>query len=140
VTAAERASEGQKKPVEGRFKGIPVAYASEIDGSAMWAPCEQHNLRTSIRSELASSSNPSSKPIAIERWNQILHTPAALTRPRGYAPPQFSRRGVPASNSSRAWLLSAPCHCVNDSLTRRKTETRFCRITFTQPHTPFGGK
>jgi hypothetical protein len=44
VAAAERAPEGQKKPVEGCFKGIPVAYASEIDGSTMWAPCEQHTL------------------------------------------------------------------------------------------------
>jgi len=43
--AAERASEGQKKPVKGCFKGIPVAYAPEIDGSAMWAPCEQHTLQ-----------------------------------------------------------------------------------------------
>lgn len=45
MAAAERAAEGQKKPVEGCFKGIPIAYASEIDGSAMWAPCEQHVLQ-----------------------------------------------------------------------------------------------
>jgi len=31
VAAAERASEGQKKPVESCLKGVPVAYASEID-------------------------------------------------------------------------------------------------------------
>ena len=31
VAAAERAPKGQKKPVEGRFKGISVAYAPEID-------------------------------------------------------------------------------------------------------------
>jgi len=45
VAAAERAPEGQKKPVKGCFKGIPVAYAIEIDGSAMWAPREQHTLQ-----------------------------------------------------------------------------------------------
>jgi hypothetical protein len=51
VAPAESASEGQKKPVESCFKGIPVAYASEIDRSTMWAPCNQHTLqyRDSVR-------------------------------------------------------------------------------------------
>ena len=31
--------------MEGCFKGNTVAYASEIDGSAMWAPREQHTLQ-----------------------------------------------------------------------------------------------
>lgn len=54
-----------------------------------------------------------------------------------YASPQCSRRGVPTSNSSRTWPLPAPCHFVTDSLSRRKTDARFCTITFIQPHAPF---
>jgi hypothetical protein len=45
VAATERASEGQKQPVESCLKGVPVAYSSEIDRSAMWAPCKQHTLQ-----------------------------------------------------------------------------------------------
>lgn len=45
MPAAERAPEGKKQPVEGCLQGVPVAYASEVDRSAMWAPCEQHTLQ-----------------------------------------------------------------------------------------------
>ena len=45
MAAAERAPKGYKKPVKGCFNGIPVAHASEIDGSAMRAPREQHTLQ-----------------------------------------------------------------------------------------------
>ena len=45
MAAAERAPKGQKKPMKGCLNGIPVAYASEIDGSAMRAPREQHMLQ-----------------------------------------------------------------------------------------------
>jgi hypothetical protein len=44
VAATQRAAEWQKQPVEGCLKGVPVAYAPEIDRSAMWATCEQHTL------------------------------------------------------------------------------------------------
>ena len=45
VAAAERAPKRQKKPVKSCFKGIPVSDTSEIDRSAMWAPCEEHTLQ-----------------------------------------------------------------------------------------------
>lgn len=45
MAAAERAPKGQKKPMKGCLNGIPIAYASEIDGSAMRAPREQHMLQ-----------------------------------------------------------------------------------------------
>ena len=44
MAAAETAPKGQKKPVERRFQGVSIAYAPEIDRSAMWASCEQHTL------------------------------------------------------------------------------------------------
>jgi hypothetical protein len=42
VAATQRAPERQKEPMESCLKGVPVAYAPEIDRSAMWAPCQQH--------------------------------------------------------------------------------------------------
>ena len=45
VAAAKRAPEGKKQPVESCLQGVPVAYTSEVDRSAMWAPCEQHTLQ-----------------------------------------------------------------------------------------------
>jgi hypothetical protein len=45
MPATERAPEGQKQPVESCLKEVPVAYASEIDRSAMWTPWKQHTLQ-----------------------------------------------------------------------------------------------
>ena len=119
----------------------------------MWAPCEQHTLQyldslhtmgyfgvagNARRADPYKNRRqmPGVQRAGGERWmDQIL-----LHDKSPYASVPFCPRGVPISNSSRARLLLAPCHCVNDSLTRRKTEARFCTITFIQPHAPLGGK
>jgi hypothetical protein len=119
VAAAERAPEGQKKPVEGCFKGIPVAYASEIDGSAMWAPWEQHTLQYLDQVGINEQQQPCIVPTDSERWNQILRVSAALSVSTVLPSSKLT------SNSSCAWLLFAPCHCVQRFPHGRNTKARF---------------
>jgi hypothetical protein len=44
VTAAERAAVRQKDPMQSFLDGVSHAYSSKLYRSAMWAPCQEHNL------------------------------------------------------------------------------------------------
>ena len=43
--AAKTATAGFEEPVDSPFHGISGAYASEIDGSAMWTACREQPHR-----------------------------------------------------------------------------------------------
>ena len=127
MAAAERAPEGQKKPVEGCFQGIPVAYTSEIDGSAMWAPWEQHTLQYLDQIGINEQQQPSIELSDSERWNQ---KPVSTFLPSLRADFKFEPRV--------ALVRSVPL-CKRFP-PRDGSQGQFCAITFTHPHAPFGGK